>query len=135
MASSAVIADDLLEWPPDVVALTNVILARSEAFRFALSPIQEWPPEGDPDWGRMVQEGGLRWGAWVEHRRSPPPKVVGQQWTALKERVDVPLEHLARVARSTTRPGSARRRSDRKALTPLQSARCTSPQRPTPSLC
>jgi len=94
-ASSGPITDDLLDWPPDVFALTNVILARSEAFRFALSPIHHWPPEGYPDWGRMVAEGGLRWGEWVEHRRGPPPELVGQEWAALKQRADMPLEHLA----------------------------------------
>jgi hypothetical protein len=30
--------DELLAWPPDVFALTHVLLDRSEAFRFALSP-------------------------------------------------------------------------------------------------
>ena len=94
-ASRGAITDELLDWPPDVFALTNVILARSEAFRFALSPIQQWPPEGYPDWGRMVAEGGLRWGEWVEHRRGPPPELVGQEWAALKQRADMPLEHLA----------------------------------------
>jgi hypothetical protein len=94
-ASSGAITDELLEWPPDVFALANVILARSEAFRFALSPIQEWPPAGYPDWGRMVEEAGLCWGAWVEHRRGPLPELVGQEWAALKDRVDVPLEDLA----------------------------------------
>jgi hypothetical protein len=93
--SSGTITDELLDWPPDVFALANVILARSEAFRFALSPIGEWPPEGYPDWGRMVEEAGLCWGAWVEHRRGPPPELVGQEWLALKDRVDMPLEHLA----------------------------------------
>ena len=44
-ASSRAITDDLLEWPPDVFALANVILSRSEAFRFALSPIEGSPPE------------------------------------------------------------------------------------------
>ena len=94
-ASGGAITDDLLDWPPDLFALTNVILGRSEAFRFALSPIGEWPPEGYPDWGRMVVEGGLHWGAWVEHRRGPPPELVRQEWAALKERADMPLEHLA----------------------------------------
>ena len=94
-ASGGSIADELLDWPPDVFALANVMLARSEAFRFALSPIEEWPPEGYPDWGRMVVEGGLGWGAWVEHRRSPPPELVAQEWAALKERSDLPLEDLA----------------------------------------
>jgi hypothetical protein len=94
-ASGGAITDELLDWPPDVFALTNVILARSEAFRFALSPIQEWPPEGHPDWGRMVEEAGLRWSAWAEHRSGPPPELVGQEWAALKHRADLPLEHLA----------------------------------------
>jgi hypothetical protein len=94
-ASGAAITDELLDWPPDVFALTNVILARSEAFRFALSPIQDWPPAGYPDWGRMVERGGLGWAAWVEHRRGPLPQVVGQEWAALKGGADVPLEDLA----------------------------------------
>ena len=94
-ASRGGITDDLLDWPPDVFALTNVILARSEAFRFALSPIQEWPPEGYPDWARMVVEGGLRWAGWAGDRRGPPPGVVSQEWAAVKERADMPLEHLA----------------------------------------
>ena len=93
--SGGAITEELLGWPPDVFALTNVILARSEAFRFALSPIDKWPPEGYPDWGRMVEEAGLRWGEWVEHRRGPPPELVDQEWAALKERADFPLESLA----------------------------------------
>jgi len=36
--SGAGFTDELLAWPPDVFALTNVLLGRSEAFRFALSP-------------------------------------------------------------------------------------------------
>jgi hypothetical protein len=94
-ASGGGITDDLLDWPPDLFALANVILTRSEAFRFALSPMQEWPPKGYPEWGRMVEEGGLDWAAWVGDRRGPPPELVGQEWAALKERADMPLEHLA----------------------------------------
>ena len=50
-ASCGAITDELLDWPPDLFALTNVILARSETFRFALSPIQEWPPRAIPAGG------------------------------------------------------------------------------------
>jgi hypothetical protein len=94
-ASGGAITDELLDWPPDVFALANVILARSEAFRFALSPIQEWPPEGYRDWARMVEAAGLCWGAWVEDRRVRPPELVVEEWAALKERADMPLEDLA----------------------------------------
>jgi len=93
--SGGAIADDLLDWPPDLFALANVILASSEAFRFALSPIEEWPPEDLPDWGRMVVRGGLDWAEWAEHRRGPPPELVGREWAVLKERAEMPLEHLA----------------------------------------
>jgi hypothetical protein len=106
-ASGGAITDELLDWPPDVFALTNVILARSEAFRFALPPIQEWPPHGHPDWGRMVEEAGLRWGAWVEHRRGPLPELVCQEWAALKDRADLPIEDLAQGLDPALVPGAA----------------------------
>jgi hypothetical protein len=94
-ASRGAMTDDLLDWPPDLFAFTNVILTRSEAFRFALSPVQEWPPEDYPDWGRMVVEGGLRWAGWAGDRDGPPPELVGREWAAVKERAGTPLEHLA----------------------------------------
>src|ERR1700727_1836863 len=47
-ASGGRITDELLKWPPDVFALVNVVLARAEAFRFALSR-QDWPPSGFAD--------------------------------------------------------------------------------------
>jgi hypothetical protein len=43
----------------------------------------------------MVVEAGLRWSAWVEHRRGAPPELVAHEWAALKDRVDLPLEDLA----------------------------------------
>jgi hypothetical protein len=65
-AAGTSISDELLEWPPDVFALTNVVLGRSEAFRFALSPVGEWPPGRIPDWAGAVEEAGRARGAWVE---------------------------------------------------------------------
>ena len=46
------IGDELLAWPPDVFALAEVILQRSQAYRFALSPPpgSSWPPASSPDW-------------------------------------------------------------------------------------
>jgi hypothetical protein len=54
------ITDELLEWPPDLFALTNVILARSEAFRFALARVGDWPPVRYGDWSLAVEEAGRR---------------------------------------------------------------------------
>ena len=59
------IEDELLEWPPDLFALTEVILQRSEAYRFALSPPAgwRWPPDHDPSWSDAVVEAGREWSA------------------------------------------------------------------------
>ena len=55
------LTDELLEWPPDVFALANVVLDRSEAFRFAISPVGAWPPARFADWAGAVQEAACRW--------------------------------------------------------------------------
>ena len=49
-------SDELLDWPADVFALTNVALDRSEAFRFATSPVGAWPPARFGDWPAAVEE-------------------------------------------------------------------------------
>src|SRR5262245_39794858 len=70
--------DELLAWPPDVFALTNVLLDRSEAFRFALSPPAEvrWPPANVGDWSDAVMDAGREWSEWVEDRRGSVPGMV-----------------------------------------------------------
>ena len=70
--SGGAVTDELLDWPPDVFALTNVILARSGAFRFALSPIEQWLPRairtgGAPSW--REDSLGLRGSSIVAARR------------------------------------------------------------------
>jgi hypothetical protein len=46
------LGDELLEWAPDLFACTDVLLDRSEAYRFAVSAPQgaSWPPSAFPDW-------------------------------------------------------------------------------------
>ena len=76
-ASGGRITDQLLEWPPDVFALTNVVLARAEAFRFALST-QDWPPSRFGDWAREVEGAARRWSAWAEVRTGALPELGGR---------------------------------------------------------
>jgi len=90
------LTDELLEWPPDVFALTNVVLDRSEAFRFAVSPVGSWPPARFADWAGAVQEAARQWGAWVEDRRATFPRLVSEEWSALREGEKLGLEELAR---------------------------------------
>ena len=54
-ASGALITDRLSEWPPDVFALTNVVLTRAEAFCYALS-VPDSAPRRFTDWAQAVEE-------------------------------------------------------------------------------
>src|SRR5215471_5748041 len=90
------ITDELLEWPPDLFALTDVVLERSEAYRFLLSPPPGvvWPPGRLPRWSDAVEEAGRQWSAWLEDRRGAFPDLLADEWIVFRERAGMPLEHL-----------------------------------------
>jgi len=90
------ITDDLLEWPPDLFALTDVILERSEAYRFLLSPPAraEWPPTRLPHWSDAVEDASREWSGWVEDRRRAVPELLAEEWTVFRERAGMSLKHL-----------------------------------------
>jgi hypothetical protein len=89
--------EELLAWPPDVFALTNVLLDRSEAFRFTLSPPEgvRWPPAGDWDWSDAVVDAGREWSAWLDDRGGSVPSMLAEQWGVALEGADLPLADLA----------------------------------------
>ena len=91
------IGDELLEWPPDVFALTDVILERAEAYRFVLSPPDGvlWPPGGDATWSHAVGRAARQWSAWAEDQQGAVPELVAQNWRVIRERAGIPLEQLA----------------------------------------
>jgi hypothetical protein len=93
-ASGTPITDQLLEWPPDVFALTNVLLGRAQGFRYALS-VRDWPPTRWGDQAQAVDRAGRRWGAWAEDRTGPLPELVTEEWLVLQQGAEVPIEDLA----------------------------------------
>jgi hypothetical protein len=91
------VTDEFLEWPADLFALTNVILERSEAYRFvlALPSGLEWPPSRIPNWPEAVEEVGREWSVWVGDRHGSIPRLLAEEWSVFRERAGMPLEHLA----------------------------------------
>ena len=77
------ITDEFLEWPADLFALTDVILERSEAYRFVLSPPGgvEWPPRRFANWSDAVEEAGRKWSVWVEDRQGGVPDLLAEEWS------------------------------------------------------
>jgi hypothetical protein len=102
--------DELLEWPPDLLALTEAILTRSEAYRFALSPPQgtTWPPEQSPAWPDAVAVAGRDWCAWVQDRSRDLPELVEHEWDVLRQATDVALADLSAATRVANPPTCGR---------------------------
>ena len=93
------VEDHLLEWPPDVFALTDTLLGRSEAYRFALSPPDEaeWPPSEVPGWPDAVVDVGRQWSSWVEDRHAPVPDLLAREWKILRDAIDSPFTDLSQA--------------------------------------
>jgi hypothetical protein len=91
------ITDEILNWPADLFALTYVILERSEAYRFVLSPPpgKVWPPNRYPHWADMVEEAGRQWSVWVDDKKVAFPSLLADQWIVFCERADMPLDELS----------------------------------------
>jgi hypothetical protein len=96
-ATGAAITDDLVDWPPDVFALTEVALERTEAYRFAVSPPagERWPPAAMPDWASAVVAAGAAWTASAGDGTGPPPALVADSWAVLLEATRTPLDVVA----------------------------------------
>jgi hypothetical protein len=90
------IGDELLEWPADLLALTYLILERSEAYRFVLSPPAGavWPPEGEPGWAEAVKAAGVEWCARLEDDTVGLPSLVDEEWRVLRAGAITPLVQL-----------------------------------------
>jgi hypothetical protein len=81
----------------DVVAITQVLLDRSEAFRFAVSPPagRAWPPTSPPKWSERITSTAAEWIGWLERGHGPPPALVDGMWRIILDDVDLPLEDVA----------------------------------------
>lgn len=95
--TGAPLSDDFLEWPADMFALTDVLLDRSEAYRFALCPPSGsiWPPKGSDDWPGEVGKAALLWSMWLENGQGALPVLLTEQWAVFKERATKPIRLLA----------------------------------------
>ena len=91
------LTDELVEWPADLFALTNVILRRTEAYRFVLSKHGgvEWPPNRSPNWSDAVEDAGRQWGEWIDDQENAFPELLAEEWSVFRDRAGTPLEDLA----------------------------------------
>jgi hypothetical protein len=91
------LGDELLQWAPDLFAFTDVVLDRSEAYRFAVSPPEgtSWPPPEMPDWYLAIADASVGWCAWVEGDGTELPGLVAEEWAVVCEGSATSLDELA----------------------------------------
>src|SRR5262245_22810128 len=91
------LGDEVLEWAPDLFAFTDVLLDRSEAYRFAVSPPDgaTWPPPEMPDWDSAIADASAGWCAWVEGDGTKLPGLVLDEWAVVSEGSATTLDELA----------------------------------------
>ncbi len=90
------VTEDLVTWPPDVAALTSVLLERSHAFRFVVSPPAgaSWPPQTQAPFAEHVSAAALRWRWAVEHGERPQG-LITDLWHGLLMHQDTALAQVA----------------------------------------
>jgi hypothetical protein len=95
--SGTALSDALLEWPPDLLALTDTLLGRADAYRFVLSPPAgaQWPPGPGTSWSDAVQAAAQGWSKWVEDQEGPVPASLARAWRIVEEHSATPIERLA----------------------------------------
>jgi hypothetical protein len=90
--------DTALDWPPDVFAATSMLLERSEAYRFVVSPPsgEVWPPPRTGDWEFETSNSARAWTGAVAGPGHPAlPALLVRSWRQLIRHVDTPLAALA----------------------------------------
>src|SRR5262249_6837103 len=91
------VSADLLDGPPDLFALTSLMLQRSGAFRFALSPPagRQWPPGSRSGWSATVEAAGRAWSGVVDAPGEPLPALLVSMMEGVVAAATTPLEELA----------------------------------------
>ena len=88
---------DLIRWPPDMFAFTEVILDRAEGYRFTVSPPtgRRWPPASTPPWPEAVATAARSWSEKTEESRGDPPHLVLKEWKVICDALNTTIDELA----------------------------------------
>ena len=89
--------DELVDWPPDMFAFTEVILDRAEAYRFAVSPPmgRRWPPATTPPWSEAVAGAARSWSDTTAEGPASPPELVLEEWRVVRAALDTTIDSLS----------------------------------------
>ncbi len=87
--------DDLPSWPPDVFALSNLVLDHTQSYRFVVSPPAggRWPPIDG--WNDEILSAAAAWREAGDEPGAPLPRLVEECWEVVTKARDVALADVA----------------------------------------
>ena len=85
---------ELPTWPPDVFALTNLVLDHTQGYRFVVAPPSagRWPPMSN--WNEQVAAAASAWRASADESHAPLPELVERNWRIVSQARDLPLAQI-----------------------------------------
>ncbi len=91
------VTDSLLDWAPDIGALTGVAIERSHAFRFVVSPpeAEDWPPPEHQPFDDVVIDAAAAWRDLMDAGAGGAPELVRSLWADVQAHLDTPIATLA----------------------------------------
>lgn len=86
--------DETPSWPPDVFAVTNLLLDHTQGYRFVVAPPPggRWPPTAD--WNTRMRAAALSWRASGDDPQARPPELVERCWRVLTGARDLSLAKI-----------------------------------------
>lgn len=92
--------DTWFVWPPDVFALTSLLLKRTGAYIFTIMPPEKWP--NDINWHDSLREVGRQWREWVLGVRETEPEFLKKKVDELKAFSGVTIEDIIWLVENNT---------------------------------
>jgi hypothetical protein len=86
-------------WPPDIFALSGLLLKSTGAYRFAVEPPEVWPV--DKNWEKTVEQEAKEWHLWIWGYKKAPKGLLRDHMESLKKHQATSVDRLTGLSHSS----------------------------------
>lgn len=91
-------------WPPDVFAITSLLLKRTGAYIFTIMPPEKWP--SDIKWHDNLREAANQWHKWVLGIKGADPFFLKKVVSKINELSDITIEDVILLVEENSSAGN-----------------------------